>query len=440
MASAPNILLTIADDQRHSALGCSQAPTAESVRTPHLDALAARGTLMSHAYHAGAFCGAVCLPSRAMLHSGCDSLGVPRALGGPSDVACPPLLGEQLRDAGYHTHGVGKWHNQAEPFQRSFNTGDSVFLGGMGDQWNLPLQKWDGQTMTPPQSSLNAHATNCFTEAAVMFLQRYAAGEFGDRPFFLYVAYTAPHDPRQTHREFHERYPADDIELPPNFAPTPRFDSGFLNGRDEMLAPLPRPERLVKQEIADYYAMTEHMDHGLGRIYAVMEDLGLTENTLTVHTADHGLAVGQHGLMGKQNLYDHSIRVPLIAAGPGVEAGRVNDALCYQHDLYPTLLEAAGCDVTTHTGFRSLTDELCGNADPARCRGLVTSYYTDTQRVVTDGKHKLIVYRPPLQAQAHWFDLEADPWEMQYEVLDPKALSAEQQTFWDALPPVCTQM
>lgn len=405
----PNILITMCDDQRHSALGCCDDPTADAVRTPFLDRLAARGRRFTHAYHAGSPSGAICAPSRAMLHSGRGPFSIPRGMAGHSlgeaydSNEAAPLLGELLDQAGYRTHFVGKWHNDEASLHRSFQSAEAVFHGGMSDHFNLPTTRFGSLPKKFP--SLNTHSTDVFAAAARAFLRHHADTE-PDRPFFLVVAFTAPHDPRKTHAQWHERYPHTGIELPPNAYAEHPFDNGELDVRDELITPLPRDSSQTRREIADYYAMIEHVDHGIGRIHDMLDQLGLVDDTLTVHTADHGLAVGQHGLLGKQNLYDHSVRVPLIVAGPDIVQG-VTRTPVYQHDLYPTLLDAVGLD-TQGSPFTSLSPRLAGADDEHRFIGC---YYQRAQRMVTDGRNKLMRIIGPDGPIERRFDLVADPFE-----------------------------
>ena len=112
--------------------------------------------------------------------------------------------------------------------------------------------------------------------------------------------------------------------------------------RDELLLPWPRTETAVQRELADYYASIGHLDEQIGRILATLRRLGLEENTLVVFSSDNGLALGSHGLMGKQNLYEHSVRVPLLIAGPGVPGSLRSESLCYLQDVFPTLADLAG--------------------------------------------------------------------------------------------------
>jgi len=130
------------------------------------------------------------------------------------------------------------------------------------------------------------------------------------------------------------------------------------------------------------------MDEWIGRIHQAVEENGQLDNTIIIHTADHGLAVGQHGLMGKQNLYQHSVHVPLIIAGPDIPSGRVSDALCYQHALHPTLVSLGGAKGES-SPFQSLLPVLHGAAG----RTHVGSSFRNLQRSVRDSRYQLIEYR-----------------------------------------------
>src|SRR5262249_3171610 len=140
-------------------------------------------------------------------------------------------------------------------------------------------------------------------------------------------------------KEYHARYDPAKLPLPNNFLPVHPFNSGDLTTRDERLAPWPRTPEIVRQHLADYYSSITFVDAQVGRILAALKESGQYDNTLIVFTSDHGLAIGSHGLVGKQNLYDHSMHSPLIMAGPGIASGKKSDALCYLLDLFPTLGE-----------------------------------------------------------------------------------------------------
>lgn len=407
----PNILITIADDQRHDALG-------PAVLTPELDRFAASGTRFTRAHVMGSMVPAVCVASRAMLMTGRSIFDIPASLtygdylGKDEGAYLPPaegapLLGELFSAAGYETHAVGKWHNGRESFARSFRGGSRIFLGGMGDQYRIPIFDFDPTGAYPKEKEyvIPRFSTDLFAESASEFL----ATRKKDKPFFLYTAFTSPHDPRTPPKEWLDLYSPEKIPLPENFLSEHPFDNGELAIRDERLAPFPRTPEIIRRHIADYYAMVSHLDHSIGKIHRALRESGEWENTIVIHTADHGLAVGQHGLMGKQNMYDHSMRVPLIFGGAFSTPGKKSEALCYLHDLFPTLCEAAGIEIPKNIHGKSLFPLIQAKKDSHREQ--VFSAYRGIQRMVSDGRRKLISYTVGTSHRIQFFDLEKDPFE-----------------------------
>ena len=177
-------------------------------------------------------------------------------------------------------------------------------------------------------------------------------------------------------------YPADKIEVPPNFLPQHPFDQGDFDCRDEKLAPFPRTPADVQVHRREYYASVTYMDQQLGRILDALEKSGQADNTYIIVTGDHGLAVGEHGLMGKQNLYDCSVRMPFIIAGPDIAAGRKIDALMYQHCLFPTICELAGI---AHAGHGSISQPAAGFAWTGATA--FDSVYCRLSQISTHGAH-----------------------------------------------------
>src|SRR5262249_15932231 len=155
------------------------------------------------------------------------------------------------------------------------------------------------------------------------------------RPFFLYLAFANPHDPRVADRKYLDQYDRDRLSLPRNFLPIHPFDNGELTVRDEQLLPWPRTEADGRRTHREYYTTVTGLDDHIGRLIQALRDLGQLDNTLVVFSADQGIAIGSRGLLGKQNLYDHSMKSPLVVAGPGVPHGQ-SDALVYLFDIYPT--------------------------------------------------------------------------------------------------------
>ncbi|QOY90332.1 sulfatase-like hydrolase/transferase [Paludibaculum fermentans] len=405
----PNILVLLTDDQRFSTLHAINNP---EVQTPTMDRLASRGTTFTHGCIMGGTIPAVCSPSRAMLLTGqslfhvTDSIVTPRS--GPDSVARPfEMFPELFRRNGYRTFGTGKWHNGEPLYARCFADGGNIFFGGMSDHLKVPIADYDASGQYPKEKRYTGakFSSELFSDSAVDFLDRYK----GDDPFVMYVAYTAPHDPRMAPKRYLDRYPWQDIKLPANFLPQHPFDNGELRIRDEMLAPFPRTPDVVKQNIAAYYAMITEVDEQMGRVVQALERSGRAENTIIVMAGDNGLALGQHGLMGKQSLYDHSIRVPLIVGGPGLPAGKRSDALCYLMDLYPTLCDAAALKAPSNVEGRSLMPLLTGHK--TRIRDSVFLAYRDFQRGVRTDRWKLIVYNVKGQETVQLFDLLADPLE-----------------------------
>ncbi|MFD7160595.1 sulfatase-like hydrolase/transferase [Kribbella sp. NPDC059898] len=420
MDTRPNILFLIADDHRHDLLGAADHPM---VRTPHLDRLAGRGTRLTPHHCQGGMTGAICAPSRASILTGRELFGatasvVPGELGTTEANPDVPTLPETLEAHGYHAHAVGKWHNGTTAFRRSFHSGDSLFFGGMSDHNSVPVHDFDASGNYPPEAARTADgfSTDIFAAATVDFLTSYD----DHRPFFCWTAFTAPHDPRTPPGEYATLYDPDEIALPNNFMARHPFDNGDLAIRDELLAALPREPAEIRRHLADYYGMISHLDEGIGRILDVLESTGLAENTIVVYTADHGLAVGQHGLMGKQNLYDHSLRVPLIVAGPGIASGHTTDALTLHADLFPTLAARAGTAAPATVQGEDFGVLLDGTEQPHR--QTVHAAYLGLQRMASDGRHKLIRYERRNGRgtdRVQLFDLAADPAELHDVARDP---------------------
>ena len=230
MADRPNILFFFTDDQRFDTI---HALGNEQIVTPNMDALVSQGTTFANAYIMGGSCPAVCMPSRAMLMTGRTLYHLQeQGQGIPEDHV---LLGEALQEAGYVTFGTGKWHNGPASYARSFTDGAEIFFGGMNDHWNVPACHFDptGQydlakpfVYDPSYSNHvtyrrcdhitpGKHSSELFAEATIDFIQ----GCDGDAPFFAYVSFMAPHDPRTMPREYLDVYDPDQIAPSPNWMP-----------------------------------------------------------------------------------------------------------------------------------------------------------------------------------------------------------------------------
>ncbi len=401
-AAPPNILLLFADDQRPDTIGAHGNP---HIRTPNLDRLAASGFSFRRAYCLGAQGGAVCVPSRAMLNTGRSYFRI------PMDMAGETTLGELLGSNGFTTFATGKWHNGRDSWLRSFQQGQAVMFGGMSNHVKVPLVDLgpDGQLHREREGV--RFSSTLFADAAIEFLRNYRQ----ERPFFAYVAFTAPHDPRNPPPRYRRMYYRSPPPLPPNFAPQHPFNNGHMTGRDESLAPWPRTREVVRDQLAEYYGLITQLDRQVGRILRELSSGPHADDTVVVYTADHGLAVGSHGLLGKQSLYEHSMGAPLIFSGPGVPRGEESFAFSYLLDIFPTLCELAGVEPPAGIDGRDLAPVWRGDTDAVRS-SLFTAF-RDLMRAVRDERWKLIRY--PRIDHVQLFDLIADPHETRNLASDP---------------------
>ena len=279
-------------------------------------------------------------------------------------------------------------------------------LGGMSNHEAVPVRQLGEDGQLGEQSTGAKFSSELFADATVDFLRTREASE---APFFAWVAFTAPHDPRQPPEEFRAMFRGENRPpLPPNFLPQHPFDNGRLIVRDEVLAGWPREGEVVRDQLGEYYGLIAHMDVQIGRILDTLEEQGLKDDTIVVFAADHGLAMGSHGLLGKQNLYEHSMGAPLWFRGPGVEPG-IRQDLAYLHDISATVCDHLGFPRLPGDEGRDLALDL-GPASPPR-HSLFTTYENKI-RAVRNERFKLIRY--PLAGLEQLFDLRRDP----HEVVD----------------------
>lgn len=393
----PNVLFLFADDQRADALGASGNTY---IRTPNIDHLAKTGVRFTSAYVMGGHHGAICAPSRAMLMSGKSLFHVYDKLEG---VHTMPM---HFAENGYETFGTGKWHNLAPNFEASFQKGKNVLIGGMSDHYKVPCRDL-GTDRKLSKPVVKGFSTDLFAGAAIDFLNEYSAGK-RDQPFFCYVAFTAPHDPRSPRKDYIGMYPPESIPIPGNFKKLHPFVFDQLDIRDENLAPWPRTPEIIQESLADYYALISHMDARIGDIIETLKQKGLFENTIIVYAADNGLAIGSHGLLGKQDLYEHSMNVPLIITGPGIPQEKIIHALVYLYDLFPTLSDLCNLPAPTGIDGMDLVPVIKGESEGVR-NALYTAY-RNTARAVRTKEWKIIYY--PQRNFTQLFNLEKDPLEI----------------------------
>lgn len=372
----PNVLFLFADDQRADTIGALGNST---IKTPTLDALARRGFAFRNAYCLGSNEPAVCAPSRNMLLSGRAFFRWTGRLASPDQ----PNLPTSFRNAGYQTYHHGKKGNTALLIQEKFET-------------NKYLADDEAERR-------NGEPGKIIVDDAIAFLKQRDTA----RPFCMYLAFANPHDPRVAAQKYLDQYQRDQIPLPKNYLPLHPFNNGEQLVRDERLAPWPRTEDEIRKQLHEYYAVITAFDGHLGRLIAALKEQNLLENTIVVFSADHGLAMGSHGLMGKQNLYEHSMKSPLIFAGPGIPHGG-SLALAYLLDIFPTLCDLTDIPVPAGLDGRSLQPIILGKTTVVR--STLACAYRDMQRSIRDERWKLIRY--PQINKTQLFDLQDDPNEM----------------------------
>ena len=442
----PNVVVIYTDDHRFTGV---HALGGQAVHTPNLDQLAYEGIVFRRAYLMGAFAGATCIPSRNALLTGKHVFEMEQP--GRNVPTAHTTIGEAFHAAGYSTYAIGKWHQDPASLARSFD-GGATHMGlsaYLVDHYRMPLWDWDpagkylkkdaylleydatGQMIRRPLADTDQrgptgtehtgpHTSEIFADSAISFIESYHKPQ----PYFMYLAFHAPHDPRQAPDAYKALYPENEVALTPSYLPEHPFDNGHIKLRDEMLAPWPRTPPVARKELSDYYAAITHLDAQIGRVIASLKANGTYENTLIVMAGDSGLAVGNHGLMGKQNVYDEDgVHIPLIFAGGALTSHSAHsDAFAYIQDIFPTLCDLAGVPIPASVSGRSLADVIHGQTDQVRDH--TYHAYLHYQRAYRKGDYKLIEYvRAPGEDKAEYgdavrgsrvtqlFNYRTDPWE-----------------------------
>ncbi|TWT48157.1 Choline-sulfatase [Rubripirellula amarantea] len=380
----PNVLILFTDDQRADTIA---ALGNDSIITPNLDKLAERGCHVSSAYCLGANMGAVCRPSRNMLLSGRTYFRWSNPTDGSRPENNAPAIANTLpavfNAAGYETYHHGKQGNTAQLIHKQF--AHTHYLDDFADRWSM-------------------EAGRKVVDDAISFLTTRNKPE---SPWLMYLAFATPHDPRAASPEALAMYDAQEISLPENVKDSHPFDNGSVIGRDEWTAVWPRTNQVLRDQLHDYYATITTIDSHIGRLLADLESRGQLDDTLIVFTSDHGLGMGSHGLMGKQNVYEDGYKAPMVIAGPGVRHGVAPDPV-YLMDMFPTLCELTGVDVPEGLDGRSFAPML--TSDTKGPRDAVLLSYTQTQRAIRMGNWKLIRY--PKINRNQLFNLADDPAEL----------------------------
>ena len=447
--SPPNIVLIFTDDQTYTAV---QALGNEEIETPNLDRLVHNGTTFTHAYNMGGWNGAICVASRSMMISGRTVWRANQfkdAWQQGDSLALTQTWGKLMEQAGYNTYMTGKWH-VAAPAESVFQTvrhirpgmpNDSRDQGSFDSPETMPLgynrpKNEQDNSWSPYDTAMGGfweggkHWSEVLKDDALDYVNDAVAQP---DPFFMYLAFNAPHDPRQSPKEFVDRFPLDSISLPESFMPRYPYEEEIGLGpklRDEALAPFPRTEYATKVHMQEYYAIVTHLDQQIGEILDALEASGKMENTYIFFTADHGLSVGRHGLLGKQNMYDHSVRVPLMLVGPDIPANRQVETDVYLQDVMASSLELAGIEKPDYVEFNSLLGLAKGETEQGPYDAIYGGYI-NYQRMIRKDDMKLIVY--PQANEVLLYNLKEDPKELTDLADDPDYVDEVASLFEDLL-------
>ncbi|MFN8710518.1 MAG: sulfatase-like hydrolase/transferase [Planctomyces sp.] len=385
-----NVLHIHADDFRPDLIGALKR---FPVETPNLDAIAAQGLQFSACYTQGSMTGAVCLPSRIMMLTGRSWHRIPER---NDALAAEQSLPALLNQAGYQTFHAGKASNEFSAALKEFN--QSIAM--------------DDRSAELRRNSSRRHA-----DAVIQFLRQ----RDREKPFYVYMSPPVPHDARIAEPQFHLRAQKLSFELSPAFAPLHPFDNGEMTVRDEKLAPWPRTIEDTHSQLTDYFACISGLDFHVGRILDYLNATDSRENTLIIFSGDNGLSMGDHGLFGKQNLYEYGgMHTALMISGPGIPAAETIHHPVYLMDLFPTICEASGVKIPSSIDAKSLFPLI--RKQTAEIRPYLYTGYRDCMRAIRDQRWKLIRY--PLVDRTQLFDLNSDPMELH----DLSAHADHQQT------------
>ena len=428
----PNILFLFADDQMFNTIG---ALNGLDVKTPNLDRLVEQGVSFSHTYNQGSFTPAVCVASRTMMVTGAylwKAASFSKKGNNQKDINAPKSTSnytiefnkpekywpEYLKEAGYDTYMSGKWHVGEVSPKSIFDVSKHIRPGMPNQVKSRYLRSFDKNSLDTwsPYDSINGgywkggkHWSEVLADDGISFIEN---SKLSTNPFFMYLAFNAPHDPRQAPKEYVDMYPVDSIKVPENFIPEYPYSEAAGAGRglrDEKLAPFPRTAYSVQVNRKEYFALISHMDTQIGRILDALEASGKANNTYIFFTADHGLAIGDHGFIGKQNMYDSSMRVPMLISGPNIPKGKSVDAFVYLQDVMATTLDIAGLEKPEQVDFNSLLP-LAKGETTASAYSTVYGAYFGSQRMYRTDNYKMIVY--PTIDIVRLYDMKKDPLEM----------------------------
>ena len=434
-----NLLILMSDQHNRLMMGCAGHP---DVKTPNLDALAARGTRFANAYTNSP----ICVPSRAAMATG----RYPHQLGVWDNAAPytgrPASWGHRLTEAGQHVTTIGKLHfrgadddtgfpDQRIPLHCHEGLGDyqGLLRAGMPPRFQHRKYLLDAG----PGDSEYVRYDRAIAEQAVSWLADEAPKL--SQPWTLFVSFVCPHPPFIAPPEFAALYDPDQITLPVNWREADWVrHPAFELRRKIMFHEEPLDERTLRNAICAYYALVSFMDAQIGAVLKALDDAGFASSTRILYTNDHGDMVGKHGLWYKSVMYEDSAGVSMIVAGPDVPAGNVSETNVTLVDVFPTALQATGvAPKPEDANLPGLSLLELANEDGRRSRIAFSEYHSSMSAsasfMVRDDRYKLMYY---VGMPRQLFDLEADPDES-YNLADNPAHAATLSRLEAELRAIC---
>jgi len=409
----PNIVLIVADDMAYMDLGFAGHPL---LKTPNLDRLARDGVHFTHTFTPNP----ICTPSRAALLTGQDCWTNGCWFFGMPIEERSEHFARLLSQASYEAFYTGKWHNDGLPSQRGFTSGKYIGGGGPGAGGHpKPMVKNFGETK---KHQIERFDSELFTDAAVEFID---SQQSSDKPFLLFVSYMTPHDPWTPPGRFATMYKPEAIELPRNFMPRPmngstpvRYYSDWhgTNLRDEkQMVPFPRTPEGVRDVRSRYYGTITHDDEQIGRILDKLDEKKLSNDTLVIFLADHGISLGAHGISGKQTMYEEGIRLPMIVRYPRLKRSHAtNSSLMSLIDIFPTICDAAGVPIPESVEGKSLLGQYEGKGRWDRDRIFASFVSPERHRLnircIRTDRYKFVHHLTTDEVEL--YDLRKDPYEL----------------------------
>lgn len=421
-----NVLILCSDQHSRHILGCYGNPV---VRTPHLDALAARGTRFANAYTPSP----ICVPARACLATGRYAHDIECwDNAAPYDGTAAPSWGQRLVEQGHHVTTIGKLHYAdgeiGFPDQRlAMHSRRGAGLGILREKMPVLTHTRDfvaGAGPGEPEYSRYDRAVGA--EAARWLCEEGPRHAATGRPWALFVSFVYPHFPLVVPEAYWELYPPESVPLPACWAPEEWTRHPVLawmrwvQGLDT-----PFEEATVRRALAAYYGMVTHLDEQVGLVLAALRESGQEAQTRVVYTSDHGDMMGEHGLWFKSVMYDGAAGVPLLLAGPGVPQGKVCLTNVSLVDIFPTVLESVRAAPAPEDALLPGRSLVKTAREPDAGRAVFSEYhdiYSPTASfMLRRGRHKYVHY---VGEVPQLFDLELDPGERDDLAQDPRYAAA----------------